>query len=115
MGAVFGVTSVAGPLAGGFITDHWGWRWLFFAAVPIGLAAMVVIARFLHLPHERREARIDYLGIATLTVALVSLLLATSWAARPTPGARPRSSASTPSGSVALSPSWLSSCARRSR
>ena len=78
MGAVFGVTSVAGPLAGGFITDHWGWRWLFFAAVPIGLATTAVIARFLHLPHERREARIDYPGIATLTVALVSLLLATS-------------------------------------
>ena len=78
MGAVFGVTSVAGPLAGGFITDHWGWRWLFFAAVPIGLVATVVIARFLHLPHERRVARIDYLGIATLTVSLVSLLLATS-------------------------------------
>jgi EmrB/QacA subfamily drug resistance transporter len=78
MGAVFGVTSVAGPLAGGFITDHFGWRWLFFAAVPIGLVTTAVIARFLHLPHERREARIDYLGIATLTIALVSLLLATS-------------------------------------
>ncbi|MFL6152458.1 MAG: MDR family MFS transporter [Ornithinibacter sp.] len=78
MGAVFGVTSVAGPLAGGFITDHFGWRWLFFAAVPIGLVTTAVIARFLHLPHERRDARIDYLGIATLTVALVSLLLATS-------------------------------------
>jgi len=78
MGAVFGVTSVAGPLAGGFITDHFGWRWLFFAAVPIGLVTTAVIARFLHLPHERREARIDYLGITTLTVALVSLLLATS-------------------------------------
>ncbi len=78
MGAVFGGTSVAGPLAGGFITDHWGWRWLFFAAVPIGLAATAVVARFLHLPHQRREAKIDYLGIATLTVSLVSLLLATS-------------------------------------
>lgn len=79
MGAVFGVTSVAGPLAGGFITDHWGWRWLFFAAVPIGLVTTVVIARFLHLPHERRDAKIDHLGIVTLTVALVSLLLATSF------------------------------------
>ncbi|KGN40222.1 MDR family MFS transporter [Knoellia aerolata] len=79
MGAVFGVTSVAGPLAGGVITDHWGWRWLFFAAVPIGIVTTVVIARFLHLPHERREVKIDHLGIATLTVALVSLLLATSF------------------------------------
>ncbi len=41
MGAVFGVTSVAGPLAGGFITDHWGWRWLFFVALPVGALALV--------------------------------------------------------------------------
>ena len=79
MGAVFGVTSVAGPLAGGFITDHFGWRWLFFAAVPFGVVATLVIARFLHLPHQRRDARVDSLGIATLAAALVAILLATSW------------------------------------
>ncbi|WP_377644427.1 MDR family MFS transporter [Oryzobacter terrae] len=79
MGAVFGVTAVAGPLAGGVITDHWGWRWLFFAAVPIGAVTTFFIARFLHLPHQRREAKVDTLGIGTLTVALVALLLATSW------------------------------------
>lgn len=78
MGAVFGVTSVAGPLAGGVITDHLGWRYLFFVAVPIGLVAFVVIGRFLHLEHTAREVTIDYAGIATLTVALTSLLLATS-------------------------------------
>ncbi|WP_318835997.1 MDR family MFS transporter [Janibacter melonis] len=78
MGAVFGVTSVAGPLAGGVITDHLGWRYLFFVAVPIGLVAFFVIGRFLHLEHTAREVTIDYAGIATLTVALTSLLLATS-------------------------------------
>src|SRR5699024_4823023 len=51
MGAVFGVTSVAGPLAGGFITDNWGWRWLFFVSLPLGLLALAFIGKFLKLPH----------------------------------------------------------------
>lgn len=79
MGAVFGVTSVAGPLAGGFITDHFGWRWLFFSTIPFGIAATFVIARFLHLPHQRRDAKVDTAGIATLALSLVAILLATSW------------------------------------
>ncbi len=78
MGAVFGVTSVAGPLAGGFITDHWGWRWLFFVSIPVGLVAVFFMARFLHLEHTPRKAKIDFAGIGLLTVSLVSLLLATS-------------------------------------
>lgn len=79
MGAVFGVTSVAGPLAGGWITDHLGWRWLFWASIPFGVAATAVVARFLHLPHQRRDARVDVAGIVTLTPALVAILLATTW------------------------------------
>lgn len=79
MGAVFGVTSVAGPIAGGWITDHWGWRWLFFAALPVGIVAVFVIARFLHLEHTPNRGRIDVLGIVTLVPALVAILLATSW------------------------------------
>ncbi|GAB3810693.1 MDR family MFS transporter [Tessaracoccus terricola] len=79
MGAVFGVTSVAGPLAGGAITDLLGWRWLFFTPLPLGIIALIVITRFLHIPHERREAKIDYLGIAILAPTLVSILLATSF------------------------------------
>lgn len=78
MGAVFGVTSVGGPLLGGVITDHFGWRWLFFVSLPVGLLALVFIAKFLHIPHERRESVIDYWGITTLTLGLVSLLLAVS-------------------------------------
>ncbi|WP_083519036.1 MDR family MFS transporter [Serinicoccus chungangensis] len=79
MGAVFGVTSVAGPLAGGLITDHLGWRWLFFTTLPIGLLTLWFVLRHMHLPHQRREARIDVAGIVTLSVAMVSILLATSW------------------------------------
>ena len=79
MGAVFGVTSVAGPLLGGVITDHLGWRWLFFASLPIGLIALVFIAKFLHVPHTPRRAPIDYLGITTLSTGLVALLLAVSF------------------------------------
>lgn len=78
MGAVFGMSSVAGPLAGGFITDHWGWRWLFFASLPIGIAAFGAIFRFLHLPHTKRETTIDWAGMAVLSAALVCLLLPTS-------------------------------------
>ncbi|WP_226343754.1 MDR family MFS transporter [Agilicoccus flavus] len=78
MGGVFGLTSIAGPLLGGFITDHFGWRWLFFVSLPIGIGAFFVIYRFLHLQHTPRKAKIDVLGIITLTIALVSLLLATS-------------------------------------
>lgn len=79
MGAVFGVCSVAGPLAGGFITDHWGWRWLFFVGVPFGLLALVFIAKNLHLPHTPRKAVVDVAGIVTLSTGLVAILLATSW------------------------------------
>ena len=75
MGAVFGVTSVAGPIAGGLITDHWGWRWLFFATLPLGIAAIFVIARFLRLEHEPSTGRVDVLGILTLSPALVAILL----------------------------------------
>ncbi|MFT3888237.1 MAG: MDR family MFS transporter [Arachnia sp.] len=79
MGAIFGLTSVAGPLAGGLVTDHLGWRWLFFIALPVGIVAFFLVARFLHLPHEPRDAKIDVFGMMTLTPALVAILLATSW------------------------------------
>lgn len=79
MGAVFGVCSVAGPLAGGLITDNIGWRWLFFVGIPFGLLALVFVTRYLHLPHTPRTPVVDVAGIVTLTTALVAILLATSW------------------------------------
>ncbi len=79
MGAVFGVTAVAGPLAGGVITDNLGWRWNFFSTIPLGVIALFFVIRFLKLPHVQRKAVVDVWGIVTLAPALVGILLATSW------------------------------------
>ena len=90
MGAVFGVATVGGPLLGGAITDAFGWRWLFFVGLPIGLVALVLIGRFMHLPHERRRVKVDVAGMVVLSGALVSLLLATSWGGTTFPWSSPQ-------------------------
>lgn len=74
--AVMAVATIAGPLIGGVIVDtSWlGWRWTFFACVPLAVVAMIVIQRTLNLPIVRRKVKIDYLG-ATLIAAGVSVLL----------------------------------------
>ncbi|MEV4345726.1 MDR family MFS transporter [Actinoplanes sp. NPDC049596] len=78
--AVFGTASVLGPILGGFFagadTILWvdGWRWVFYLNVPIGIAAMAVVARVLHLPHTRVDHRIDWPGALALIVGLVPLL-----------------------------------------
>ncbi|MDX6307799.1 MAG: hypothetical protein QOI06_845 [Nocardioidaceae bacterium] len=75
LGAVMAVGTVGGPLLGGVITDSVGWRWNFYIGVPIAVLAIVVLQRTLHLPHrERREVKVDYIGV-TLISAAVSLLL----------------------------------------
>jgi len=79
MGAVFGLSSIVGPLVGGTITDNLSWRWLFFLNLPIAALALGFIVPFMHLPHVRRAHRIDVAGIVSLSVALTSGLLATVW------------------------------------
>ncbi|MEU5599947.1 MDR family MFS transporter [Streptomyces sp. NPDC020298] len=75
-GAIFSGATVAGPLIGGLLVDtSWlGWRWCFFIGVPFALLAIALLQRTLHLPHVRREVKIDWLG-ALLIVAGVSALL----------------------------------------
>ncbi|WP_064743151.1 MDR family MFS transporter [Pseudonocardia spinosispora] len=79
--AVFGTASVLGPLAGGFLAGQssllgiTGWRWVFLVNVPIGIVALFVVAKVLNLPHQPREARVDWPGAAALSVGLVPLLL----------------------------------------
>jgi EmrB/QacA subfamily drug resistance transporter len=77
-GAVFGVSSVAGPLLGGFLVDNASWRWIFYVNIPIGIVALAVIAVALRVPSQRRDASIDVLGTMLLTVATGCFVLATS-------------------------------------
>ena len=76
MGAVFGTSSIFGPLLGAFITDHLGWNWVFYINVPIGIVALGLIIAFYHesLTHEKQ--RIDWGGAFTLVGAVVCLMFA---------------------------------------
>jgi EmrB/QacA subfamily drug resistance transporter len=79
--AVFGTASVIGPLVGGFfagtssILGVTGWRWVFLVNVPIGIAALLIVLRVLHIPHIRHDHRIDWWGAAALIIGLVPLLI----------------------------------------
>ncbi|MGY5764731.1 MDR family MFS transporter [Brachybacterium sp. DNPG3] len=81
MGAVFAVSSVAGPLVGGWLTEGPGWRWAFWLNIPLGVLAIVAVALFLHLPRPVRtgRARIDYLGMALIAAATVAIVLVCTW------------------------------------
>src|SRR3954466_16386638 len=76
-GGVFGLSSVAGPLIGGFFTPHPSWRWVFYVNPPLGMAAVVVLGATLPANPERKKHRIDYAGAAALAAALAALVLLT--------------------------------------
>ncbi|HLX34779.1 MAG TPA: MDR family MFS transporter [Candidatus Limnocylindrales bacterium] len=75
-GAVFGISFLVGPFTGGWLTDNLSWHWIFYVNLPIGLIALVVIARLLpSIHHAPKDARIDWLGVATLVLGLVPILI----------------------------------------
>ena len=80
MAGMWGVASVAGPVVGGWVTDHLSWGFVFWINVPLGLAAMWLCNRALKLlPARNLRARIDYVGAALLTAAIACFLLVLSW------------------------------------
>lgn len=83
MGAVMAVSMSGGPILGGVITDHIGWRWCFYVSVPLAVGALILIQRTLHLPTNRKDdVSIDWLGATLLTAGVSVLLIWVSFAGK---------------------------------
>jgi EmrB/QacA subfamily drug resistance transporter len=80
-GAVFGLAFIVGPTAGGWITDHFSWRWVFYVNMPIGLIALSVLIFLMPSLHRKmQKAKIDFIGATLLVLGTVPLLLGLTWA-----------------------------------
>ncbi|WP_408994969.1 MFS transporter [Streptomyces europaeiscabiei] len=79
VGAAFGLASLAGPLLGGWLTDHLSWRWCFYVNVPCGLITLAVVTFALRLPKYTTRGRLDVLGTLLLAVASTCLVLLAGW------------------------------------
>ncbi|MHB9756696.1 MDR family MFS transporter [Streptomyces sp. BYX5S] len=79
MGAVFGLSSVVGPLLGGWFTDAHSWRWAFWGNLPLGILAFVVAAVAIKLPRKTVQVTLDYLGTALMAAAVTCTVLFASW------------------------------------
>src|SRR6266545_7404381 len=77
-GAVFGATSVLGPLLGGLFTEHLSWRWVFYVNLPVGVVALAVIATALRIPKKSEQHVIDYLGTFLIAAVATCLILVAS-------------------------------------
>jgi EmrB/QacA subfamily drug resistance transporter len=74
-GAVFGLSSILGPGAGGFIVDHWSWQWIFYVNLPFGIIAAIILGIALKETRSKEKRSIDWFGALTLTGAIVAILL----------------------------------------
>ncbi|MBI4306467.1 MAG: MFS transporter, partial [Chloroflexi bacterium] len=80
--AMFGVSSILGPLAGGFITDNLSWHWVFFVNLPLGIPVILAFVRLFPNVSHRMERRIDYAGALLLVAAVLPAMLSLTWAGR---------------------------------
>lgn len=79
LGAIFGLSAVAGPLLGGFFVDHLTWEWAFYINIPVGIAAFAIAWFTLTLPNKKAEKRIDILGVLLLSAATTCLIFFTDF------------------------------------
>jgi len=78
-GAVFGLSSILGPTAGGYITDNWGWRWVFYVNLPVGIVAVLLVAATMPFVRSKASIRdIDFPGAVALIAGLIPLMIALS-------------------------------------
>lgn len=89
LGAVFGVTTVIGPLLGGLFTDHLGWRWAFYINLPISVVVIMVAAGAIPALAKATRPVIDYWGIVLIGLGASALTLATSWGGTTYPWSSP--------------------------
>ncbi|MCP3031756.1 MFS transporter [Halobacillus sp. A1] len=80
MGSVFGLASVFGPTFGGYIVDTWQWNWVFWVFLPFGFVAFIMIWKMFPNPEKSEKQTVDFLGAVLLTLTIIPLLLAFSWA-----------------------------------
>lgn len=86
MGGVFAISSVAGPLLGGWFTDDLTWRWGLWMNIPLGILAIIAAAAFLHLPaHPKRKVKLDVFGMALLALASTGIVLISVWGGHDAP------------------------------
>ncbi|MGI5291202.1 MDR family MFS transporter [Nonomuraea polychroma] len=79
MAGIMSLAMIAGPLVGGFITDHLDWRWAFYVNLPVGAVALVLIVANLHLPKLHNKVRIDWAGAILLSISITAMVLITTW------------------------------------
>ncbi|GAA1465049.1 MDR family MFS transporter [Microbacterium thalassium] len=79
LGAIFGLSAVAGPLLGGFFVDHLTWQWAFYINIPVGIAAFVIALVALKLPSKKADKPIDWLGVVFLSAATTCLIFFTDF------------------------------------
>jgi EmrB/QacA subfamily drug resistance transporter len=79
LGAIFGLSAVAGPLLGGFFVDHLTWQWAFYINIPVGIAAFLIAVFALKLPSKKATKPIDWLGVVFLSAATTCLIFFTDF------------------------------------